>query len=271
MRNIINYSRPAVILALAVFISQVAKSQDSTQYTVQQEARMREMAVLFQQTAAEYRALCYQAFNMARLRLDAIPEQQLRKSKAAIITDLDETILDNSPSAAKLIREGAAYSSKAWKAWTDQSAARAVPGAVEFLQAAHKKGVEIFYVSNRDTGEIGSTLINLQKLGLPDTDTAHMRFMMGVASKKIRQQRVMADHNVILLLGDNLNDFMQVFENRSVQDRFTETDKEKAEWGKKFIVLPNPVYGEWENAVYDYEHNLTPQQKEAKRAMKLRE
>jgi predicted secreted acid phosphatase len=43
----------------------------------------------------------------------------------------------------------------------------------------------------------------------------------------------------------------------------------REEWGKKFIVLPNASYGEWENAVYDYRHGLTPAEKEALRRAKL--
>ena len=79
----------------------------------------------------------------------------------------------------------------------------------------------------------------------------------------------MNTYEVIMLLGDNLNDFTQFFENKNIADRVAETDKVKTEWGKKFIVLPNAAYGEWENAIYDYERNLTPQQKEAKRKEKI--
>jgi len=80
----------------------------------------------------------------------------------------------------------------------------------------------------------------------------------------------MKRYNVVMLLGDNLNDFMQVFERKNVEERFIETDKVKNEWGKKFIVLPNAAYGEWENAIYDYERNLSPAQKEIKRREKMK-
>ena len=73
----------------------------------------------------------------------------------------------------------------------------------------------------------------------------------------------MQHYNVIMLLGDNLNDFTQAFEKKSSADRKTETDKAMDDWGKKFIVLPNPTYGEWENAIYDYKRSLTPEEKEA--------
>jgi 5'-nucleotidase (lipoprotein e(P4) family) len=232
------------------------------------ENRMKEYPILYQQQAAEYRALCYQAFNLAALRLKEI--LKIKTKKLAIITDLDETVLDNSPQQAELIKNNQPYTGRSWKEWTDKSAATAVPGAVEFLQLARQKGVTIFYISNRDQTEIKSTLLNLQKLKLPNADTAHMLFLSGTSSKEARRQLIMKNYRVIMLLGDNLNDFMQVFEKKDVAGRFAETDKVKNEWGKKFIVLPNSSYGEWENAIYNYERNLTPEQKEMERKEMLR-
>ena len=235
----------------------------------QQEMIIKELPVLWQQTAAEYRALCYQAFNIAGMRLDEIPKKKIRKQKLAIITDLDETILDNSYSEAQLIKDEKEHSDQKWKEWTSRSVATGVPGAVEFLQMARQKGISVFYISNRDTGDVASTLINLKKLQLPDADMAHMLFLSNTSSKESRRQIVMSQYNVVMLLGDNLNDFMQVFEAKKSGDRFVETDKLKEEWGKKFIVLPNATYGEWENAVYDYDRKLKPAEKESKRKSKL--
>lgn len=231
---------------------------------------VKELPVLFQQTAAEYRALCYQAFNFASLRIQQIPRRQLRKEKLAIITDLDETILDNSYSEAQLIKEGKEYTPASWKQWTDKSSATAVPGAVEFLQEAKSKGIHIFYVSNRDTTEINSTLQNLRALQLPDTDSAHLLFLSTTSSKEARRLKVAENYKVIMLIGDNLNDFTQAFEKKSIADRFAETDKERAEWGRKFIVLPNATYGEWESALYEYQRNLSAEQKKEKRNSKMK-
>jgi 5'-nucleotidase (lipoprotein e(P4) family) len=231
-----------------------------------QEQSLKVFPVLYQQTAAEYRALCYQAFNLAALRLSEIPKKKFRKEKLAIITDLDETILDNSFIEAQLIKDGKEYSNALWKNWTDKSAATGVPGAVEFLQKAKQKGVTIFYISNRDTASLQSTLLNLKKLNLPDADTAHMLFLSNSSSKEARRQIVAAKYNVIMLLGDNLIDFMNVFEKGSVDERFIQTDLRKEEWGKQFIVLPNSIYGEWENALYNYERGkLSEAQKDAMR------
>src|SRR3954463_8034142 len=84
-----------------------------------QEQSLKIFPVLYQQTAAEYRALCYQAFNMAALRLNEIPKKKFRKQKLAIITDLDETVLDNSYVEAQLIRDGKEFSNATWKNWMD--------------------------------------------------------------------------------------------------------------------------------------------------------
>ncbi len=249
-------------LIASIFITVVTAAQDSahTQLQISSVEELKLLPTLWQQNAAEYRALCYQAFNIARLRIDEIPKRKLRKGKLAIITDLDETILDNSPEEAQLIKDGKLWNPETWNQWTNLSAATALPGAVEFLQYAKQKGVTIFYISNRDTGEVTSTVINLKKLNLPDADTSHCMFMQDESSKELRRQTVMQHYNVVMLLGYNLNDFTQAFEKKNIDDRFTETDKAKAGWGKKFIVLPNATYGEWENALYNYKHNLSPQE-----------
>src|ERR1700761_9242142 len=55
-------------------------------------------ASLWQQKAAEYRALCFQAYNIAHLRADQAVAKPSKKPMV-IITDIDETLLDNSPNA----------------------------------------------------------------------------------------------------------------------------------------------------------------------------
>jgi 5'-nucleotidase (lipoprotein e(P4) family) len=218
--------------------------------------------VLWQQKAAEYRALCYQAFNIAEYRLDEILKQNSDNKNLAIITDLDETILDNSDIAAKKIKEGKDVGYAEWKQWVDQPVVPTVPGAVDFLQWVGQQGITVFYISNRRVTGLQLTLGLLQRLKLPNADTSHMLFLSDDDySKESRRQTVMKNYNVLLLLGDNLDDFMQVFEEKPINERFRETDKEKDEWGKKFIVLPNATYGEWENALYDYKDDLSPEQK----------
>jgi len=184
--------KKAIVICLATLFVFTGNAQDSISLR-QAESNVKALSVLWQQYAAEYRALCYQAFNIAALRLQESLKANTGKKKLVIITDLDETILDNSYSEAQLIKEGSEYKPETWKRWTDRSAATGVPGAVDFLRAAKQKGVSVFYISNRDSSDVTSTLRNLQKLNLPDADTAHMLFKSGSSSsKEARRQLVMS-------------------------------------------------------------------------------
>ena len=234
-------------------------------------------AILYQQKAAEYRALAYQAFNLARLRLDQdldkkntkkLPKAE-RKMPHAVIVDIDETVLDNSPSQAYAAKNGIGFNLKDWYAWGEMRKAKAVPGSVEFLNYAVSKGVKVFYISNRDEVQKAATIDNLQKAGFRDVSNENvMTRREGESSKDARRAAVAAKYRVVLLAGDNLDDFTGAFERKSVAERFAETDKAKDLWGKRFIVLPNPSYGTWENAIYEY-GRLTDAQKAEKRAEAL--
>lgn len=72
----------------------------------------------------------------------------------------------------------------------------------------------------------------------------------------------------MLLIGDNLNDLSNAFERKSVAERLAEVDKARQMFGRKFIVLPNAMYGDWESAIYEYQR-LTEAQKAEKRAAAL--
>lgn len=233
-------------------------------------------AVLYTQKAAEYRALCLQAFNIARLRLDAdldkknvkrLPKEQ-RKMPRAIIVDIDETVLDNSPSQAASILNGRPFNPTDWHAWGEMRSAKAVPGAAEFLNYAVSKGVKIFYISNRDEVQKEATIDNLQKAGFADVSAENVLLRTTESGKDARRDSVSAKYRVVMLAGDNLDDFSSAFERKSIADRFDETDKIKDLWGSRFIVLPNAMYGTWENAIYEYQR-LTEEQKAEIRAKAL--
>ena len=241
-------SKTSIIIILLFTCSQ-AHAQDSLRISSKD---LKLYPLLFHQTAAEYRALCYQAFNIARTRLDEALKKNPHMKNPAIITDLDETILDNSAIEAQKIKTGKEINYKDLLTWLNKPALPTVPGGVEFLQYAGSKGVQIFYISNRNVKGLQVTLSILLKLQLPDADTSHMLFMSDNFSKEPRRQAVMKNYDVIMLLGDNLNDFMEVFESKSINERLAAADSIENEWGKKFIVLPNVHYGEWENALYDY-------------------
>ncbi|HEU5239651.1 MAG TPA: HAD family acid phosphatase, partial [Pyrinomonadaceae bacterium] len=156
----------------------------------------------------------------------------------------------------------------------NRSEASAIPGAVEFLTYANSRGVRVFYITNRKTAEKAGTAANLHKLGFPNVndETLLVRTDQKSSSKEPRRQSVSAKYRVVLLMGDNLNDFSDVFENaKTVTGRISVTDQNKARFGTRFIVLPNPMYGDWENAIYDYNLKLSEEEKAAKRKALLRD
>jgi 5'-nucleotidase (lipoprotein e(P4) family) len=147
--------------------------------------------------------------------------------------------------------------------------AKAVPGAVDFLNYAVSKGVKIFYISNRDEVQRQATVDNLKSAGF--NDIASERVMLrvnGESPKGPRRDVVSATYRIVLLVGDNLDDFASAFEKRSIAERFAEADRMRDQWGSRFIVLPNAMYGTWENAIYEHQR-LTEAQKAEKRAAAL--
>lgn len=234
------------------------------------DAEYNVQAILYHQFGSEYRALCYQAYNLAAERLKTKVKAN-PKGKLAIITDLDETVVDNSYYNAWLVSQGALYTPDTWKQWTAQRKATIVPGSKAFFDLADSLGVTIFYVSNRGVDEYEATLANMQALGLPQLDSTHFYLKTTTSGKEERRQAIIAQgYNVVMLLGDNLNDFAKDFEKQHNERRHELTDSLEARFGNDYIVLPNAIYGEWEVALYNYDHKLTPVQKDSIRKSVLK-
>jgi 5'-nucleotidase (lipoprotein e(P4) family) len=230
-------------------------------------------AILWTQSSAEYRALAYQTFVLARLRLDQDLRNRKRTTKPpAVIVDVDETVLDNSRFQAELLLRGVAYTTEGWKAWCDRAEAGAVPGAVDFLKYAASRGARVFYITNRRQPEKAGTASNLAKLGFPGVteESVMVREQGTTASKESRREKVRLRYWIAMLVGDNLNDFDDNFSGKSIADRSAEVDRERSEFGSRFIVVPNPMYGDWENAVNNNQSNLTDEQREANRRAALK-
>ena len=238
-------------------------------------------AILWTQSSAEYRAIAYQTFTLARLRLDeslrginARSRGTTRRSaqRAAVIVDADETVLDNSRFQAELILRNLPYTSQAWREWCQRAEAGAVPGAVDFLNYAARRGARVFYITNRRQAEKAGTITNLQRLGFPDVseETVMVREEGSPPGKEPRRQKVAARYRIVLLLGDNLNDFTDDFAGKSIAERAAQVDRDRALFGTRFIVVPNPMYGDWENAVYEWKSGLTDQEKRSYRRTALK-
>jgi 5'-nucleotidase (lipoprotein e(P4) family) len=217
---------------------------------------------VFQQRAAEYKALCLQAYNIARLRVDeSILKGGLRAK--AIITDIDETFLDNSPYAVHQALQGKDYETNSWYEWTGKGIADTLPGSWSFFKYAASKNIEIFYITNRDEKDKPGTLSNLQRFQFPYADNQHIIVRTTTSSKEDRRKPIAASYDIILLLGDNLADFSALFDKKTEEERDQNVKESAAEFGKRFIVLPNTNYGGWEDAIYNNSHSWTLAQKDS--------
>lgn len=208
------------------------------------------LGTLYHQQAAEYRALCYQAYNLGKIMLDKdLADKNIVKHRVVIL-DVDETVLDNSPYQAQCILDDVSYPVK-WDEWCLKAVAKPVPGSLEFLNYAKSNGVDAFYITNRKEHLKDATVKNLKDMGFPNADTEHVIMRTAENSKESRRLAVSEKYHVSLLFGDNLNDFTNSFENNSNKQRMNEADRINAEFGKRFIVLPNSMYGDWETALYN--------------------
>jgi 5'-nucleotidase (lipoprotein e(P4) family) len=255
--RITNSSRaraPWLAFAFAVLTGSISAVAQSNQPPA--DNRYIEGAVLWQQSSGERRALSYQAFALARLMLDRDlrMNRRLRKPRAVIV-DLDETILDNGLYQGMQVRNDVDFNQKDWTEWVNRAEATAVPGSVEFLSYAAARGVTVFYITNRNDIQKQGTATNLKKLGFPNINDQTLLVQTDPknSSKEPRRQSVGAKYHIVLLMGDNLNDFAKVFEDSTtVESRIAAADRFKEEFGKRFIVLPNAMYGDWELAIYGY-------------------
>ena len=240
---------------------QVVKSNESSNKIGLLPIEGKLFTSLYQQRAAEYKALCLQAYNIASLRLNNY--QSLSSLPKAIVTDIDETVLDNSPYAVHRALEGKEYDSQSWYAWTLKAEADTVPGAPAFLKYASSKGVEIFYITNREERERDCTLRNLRKYGMPNADSAHLLLKSTTSGKEPRRQAVAASHEIVMLLGDNLADFSSMFDKKTEEERTANVNANASLFGNKFIIIPNPDYGDWEGALLKYNYKLSTGQKDS--------
>jgi 5'-nucleotidase (lipoprotein e(P4) family) len=207
------------------------------------------LSVLWYQRSAEMQALYYQGYNIAKQSLERMLARPDNKKPKAVIMDIDETVLDNSPVEAYQVINNVQFSDSIWLAWVKKACAEPLPGALDFIRFAESKEVEVFYISNRKSpAEYEPTIINLREKGFPFADSVHVILKKESRSKEIRRKYIAEKYDILLLIGDNLADFDSVFENRSDDLGFGAVKNKKDEFGNRFIVLPDPMYGPWIDA-----------------------
>ncbi|PCI78559.1 MAG: acid phosphatase [SAR86 cluster bacterium] len=212
------------------------------------------MAMAWKQTAAEFRALYHQGFNIARMRVEIASAQKRDDSlPLAIISDVDETLLLANDYWGYLITQGQDFFDDAsWDRWVAQNRAVASPGALEFLNFCVSNGVEVFYVTNRDQGEttVQLAIENLNAVGFPSVDAAHLRVLRESSNKELVQQEIREDYDVVALLGDNLNDFARRYYSTDVEQRMSLMEQDRDRYGRDYILFPNPTDGHWIRAIF---------------------
>jgi len=242
-------------------------------------------AVLWVQRAAEYKALSEQTYRAAAGRLDAalkasswdalVPEERGNAAtglKPAVILDVDETVLDNSPYQARLIADHAQYDQVSWDQWVAEKKARAVPGVVAFARAADARGVTLLYISNRAVHLKDATIANLRAVGLPVADDS---VFLGLGTqvpgceqngteKNCRRKLAGQQYRVLMQFGDQLGDFVQVTANTQA-GRQQLLDQHHHWFGERWWMLAGPTYGSWEPALFN---NDWAQPVQARRAAK---
>jgi len=235
-------------------------------------------ALLWLRTAVEYDALTRQTFNAAVAKLgkalvdsnwNALAADERSAARLdlppCVIVDVDETVLDNSVFQLELIQSDTQYTPDAWNSFVQRRASPAIDGAVDFVSACRASGVAVFFVTNREATVEAATRENLIDQGLmtrsdPDRILSKNEVRGWTSDKANRRQAVAEKYRVLLLIGDDLNDFVSA-KNLTIPQREQVYNTHKANWGQSWFVMPNPNYGNWEQATYDYQNGATIQQK----------
>jgi acid phosphatase len=243
-------------------------------------------AVAWMQASAEHDLVYREVFRSAGEKLlaaladpawDALPPAEREVAAAhlppAVIVDIDETVLDNSPYQARLVLSGKPFEAASWSAWCREASARALPGAVGFAQLAARHGVTVFYLSNRSTELSGPTLANLRAEGFPLPPDREVFLGRGTAvagcipsggDKGCRRRLVGRGYRVLLQVGDQLGDFIDV-DPTSPAARAAAVAPSLDWIGERWFVLPNPSYGDWEAALLGGGFSASPAELEARK------
>ena len=236
-------------------------------------------AVLWTQTSIEHEIAYRQVFLSATRQLDTalstpnwdalpIAPRSLKNLPPAVVVDIDETLLDNTPLNARDIINNQTYSYNRWNKWVNEANAQALPGAVDFLNEVDKRGITIYYLTNREHSQVSATLNNLRRRGFPiynaeqilaaSTPTGHCE--AAGYNKTCRRQWVANHARVLMLVGDSFGDFVKA------KPHTLEAQREAAapyiQWlGQRWFILPNPTYGDWYSAPYNDQDSLPASQK----------
>lgn len=227
------------------------------------------LATLWNQRSVEYKGNALTVYALARIRLDealadkswtAAPVEQkgdFGNFPPAIILDVDETVLDNSPYEVWMMKANQSFSTKTWNQFCAAQISKAIPGAVEFTQYADSKGVKVFYISNRGVETKKDTKENMEKLGFPMGGNVDTFLMQNEkpdwgSQKGTRRAVIAKDYRILLNFGDNLGDFDDRYRT-SEAERLKVFEEDKAHWGRDWLMIANPTYGSFDTAPFGHD------------------
>ena len=237
-------------------------------------------ATAWMQTSAEYAALCRQTYAAAshvliKAKADpswsALVDQQAKLTSGvddgeqakpcAVIMDLDETVLDNSAFQARSIIDNQEFTSDRWSQWVEEAQAGLVPGSAEFIRLAKANDIEVIFVTNRQLSDEPATRRNLESLGVLEENDQDTILSKGerdswTSDKTNRRQFVATRYRVLLLVGDDLNDFAWAGFKPTAAARRIVSEKYVSNWGARWFLLPNANYGGWERSLYDFDDGM---------------
>lgn len=187
----------------------------------------------------------------------------------AAVFDADETLIWNVGAMRYMAEQGKDFDPVIWNEWEKSGAgkAMAMPGAAEALKNMRDVGVTIIANTNRTAANASGTEDALRLAGLGEFKHKETLYLMGDdstgSSKDARRAAIAAKYCVIALAGDQLGDFAQAFNAKSISvaDRRTlATNPAIANlWGNGWFLFSNPVYGPSIRGGYD--EIFTPQSK----------
>ncbi|SDC06472.1 5'-nucleotidase, lipoprotein e(P4) family [Acinetobacter boissieri] len=238
-----NFPKILSTLFFSLYISATTYAKAAPDCNVQQY----QMALKYQQGSPEIQALQRQSYLLATLRIQQYLEQNPQTTKPlAVVTDLDETVLDNSALLARDTLACHDWSTwDTWSAWEKNGTPTLIAGSLDFFNFLNDKGIKIFYVSDRSDENKTTTLATLKQLQLPQVN-ADQVLLLGPEKQKRRDAITAQGYQIIMLLGDTLHDFSNDFSSKqNKSEGLAAVEKNKAHFGTDWIVLPNASYGNW--------------------------
>lgn len=196
-------------------------------------------------TSAEYRAITMSTYLAATEAVTSAAKGRARDTWAVVL-DADETVLDNSVFQRDLVRSGGPFNEEIWAAFVRLRSSVAVPGAKGFLDRVKELGGRIAIVTNRFDILCEDTKENFRLQKLPydailcrvGTGDKNPRFESAATGAAFGDAKA---REVLAFVGDNILDFPKL-----KQSLRGEPDAAFAGFGRRFFVLPNPMYGSWQ-------------------------